>query len=65
MCLDTTGIGLKLGLSYETTAFAHYVGRKQGESPIHFHNEVVPNFVLVVQARHQIGALLPNERHRE
>ncbi len=60
--LDESGIGIKLGLSYETTAFAHYVGSKQGESPLHSHHEVVQNIDIIDQARHQIGALLPQER---
>ena len=59
---DESGIGIKLGLSYETTAFAHYVGAKQGESPLHSHHEVVQNIDIIDQARHEIGALLPQER---
>jgi predicted dehydrogenase len=62
---DETGIGIELGLSYETTAFAHYLGEGQGESPLHSHNELVQNMDILDQARHQIGTFLPQERHRE
>ena len=65
MWRDESGIGIDLGLSYETTAFAHYVGEKQGESPLHSHNEVVQNMDIIDQARHDIGAFLPGERPRE
>jgi predicted dehydrogenase len=63
--IDDTGIGIEQGLSYETTAFAHYVGEKQGESPLHSHNEVVQNMHILDQARHHIGAFLPQEKSRE
>ena len=63
--VDETGIGIDLGLCYETTAFAHYVGEKRGESPLHSHNEVVQNIDIIDQARHQIGAFLSQEKRRE
>jgi predicted dehydrogenase len=63
--IDETGIGIELGLSYETTAFAHYVGEKQGESPLHSHNELLQNMHILDHARHQMGAFLPQEKPRE
>ncbi|MEV6347516.1 Gfo/Idh/MocA family oxidoreductase [Actinoplanes sp. NPDC051851] len=53
---DPTGITFFGGLSWEATAFAHYVGESRAESPLHTHEETVAILATIDEARRQLGA---------
>lgn len=53
---DRTGVTSMVGLSWEATAFAGYVGEGRTESPLHTHTETVAILATIDEARRQLGA---------
>jgi hypothetical protein len=54
--LDTTPVQGHEGLSYQATAFAHFVDQGLSESPVHTHADTVATIALMEDIMNQIGA---------
>jgi predicted dehydrogenase len=59
---DTSGIVAHEGLCYQATALASFVEQGLTDSPLRPLSEAVADIELITQARHQVGALLADER---